>query len=81
MPMEGLLLKRPVKTPPKAYGTNAFTCVIRIEDFDRIADLIIQHGGQVAMPKFAIPGKGWQGYFIDLDNNVFGILEVDEQAK
>jgi hypothetical protein len=35
----------------------------------------------VALPKFAVPGKCWQGYFIDLDGNTFGIFEVDEGAR
>ena len=25
------------------------------------------------MPKFAVPGRCWQGYFLDPDHNVFGI--------
>lgn len=33
------------------------------------------------MPKFAIAGRCWQGYFVDLDNNVFGIFEVDESVQ
>ena len=28
------------------------------------------------MTKFEIPGICWQGYFLDADNNTFGILEV-----
>lgn len=78
--MNGGLLKRPVKTPPLEYGTNAFTCSIQVTSFDATAKLIMDNGGQVAMAKFAIPGKCWQGYFIDIDNNVFGLFEVDENA-
>ncbi|ENW84083.1 hypothetical protein F908_00988 [Acinetobacter sp. NIPH 284] len=33
------------------------------------------------MEKFAIPNRCWQGYFLDLDKNVFGICEIDENAK
>ena len=77
----GGLLKRPAKTPPMEYGTNAFTCSIQVENFNKTAAKILEHGGQVALPKFAIPGKCWQGYFIDSDNNVFGIFQVDSQAK
>jgi len=77
----GGLLKRPAKIPPKESGTNAFVCSIEVENFDEMANKIIQAGGQVALPKFAIPGRCWQGYFIDLDNNTFGIFEVDENAK
>ncbi|HQF27637.1 MAG TPA: VOC family protein, partial [Bacteroidia bacterium] len=42
---------------------------------------ILKNGGQIALPKFAIQGRCWQGYFIDLDNNTFGIFEVDSNAK
>ena len=31
------------------------------------------------MDKFAIP-CAWHGYFVDLDHNVFGIFQVDEDA-
>jgi len=79
--INGGLLKRPAKVPPMESGTNAFTCSIEVKNFDNTADLILQNGGQVAMPKFAIPGRCWQGYFIDPDNNVFGIFEVDPNAK
>ena len=79
--INGGLLKRPAKVPPAESGTNAFVCSVLVESFDKTNDLILQNGGQVALPKFAIPGRCWQGYFIDLDNNTFGIFEVDENAK
>jgi len=76
----GGLFKRPAALPPDGTGTNAFVCSIQVENFDQTADLIMQLGGRVAMPKFAVPGRCWQGYFLDADQNVFGIFEVDEQA-
>ena len=79
--INGGLLKRPAKTPPTECGTNAFTCSVEVENFDNTAALILENGGQIAMPKFAVPNRCWQGYFIDLDNNVFGIFEVDADAK
>ena len=79
--INGGLLKRPAQVPPMQSGTNAFCCSIQVENFDSIQELILNYGGQVALPKFAIPGKCWQGYFLDADNNVFGIFEVDENAK
>jgi len=33
------------------------------------------------MEKFAVPNRCWQGYFLDLDQNVFGICEIDENAN
>lgn len=79
--INGGILKRPAKTPPQECGTNAFTCSVMVEDFDAAAEKIIKHGGQVALPKFAVPGRCWQGYFVDTDNNTFGIFQVDRQAR
>lgn len=77
----GALLKRPAKIPPAEHGTNAFACSIQVENVDRTAATILEMGGQVALSKFAVPGKCWQGYYMDADNNVFGIFEVDETAQ
>lgn len=77
----GGLLKRPVKAPPPQSGTNAFVCSIEVKDFDEVAEKITKAGGQVALPKFAVTGVCWQGYFIDKEGNTFGIFQVDEKAK
>jgi predicted enzyme related to lactoylglutathione lyase len=79
--ISGGLLKRPANVPLMECGTNAFTCSMEVESFDETAKKILELGGKEAMPKFAIPGKCWQGYFLDTDNNVFGIFQVDENAK
>ena len=77
----GGLLKRPAQQPPPQCGTNAFVVSIEVENFDSTAEKITSHGGQVALPKFAVPGICWQGYFVDTEGNTFGIFEVDETAK
>ncbi|MEP7265680.1 MAG: VOC family protein [Bacteroidota bacterium] len=79
--INGGLLKRPVAIPPMGSGTNAFTCSIEVESFDKTSELILKNNGIIAMAKFAVPGRCWQGYFLDQDNNVFGIFEVDPNAK
>lgn len=79
--IHGGLLERPAQTPPTHCGTNAFTCSIEVENFDETAEKILALGGQVAMEKFAIPNKCWQGYFIDQDHNTFGLVQVDENAQ
>lgn len=79
--IQGGLLERPAKTPPQECGTNAFTCSVEVEDFNKTAKHILQNGGQTALPKFALPGKCWQGYFVDNDINVFGIFQVDKNAR
>lgn len=75
------MLKRPAQTPPLQHGTNAFTCSMQVESFDNIASKIISNGGQVALEKFAVTGRCWQGYFIDTEGNTFDIFEVDENAR
>jgi len=77
----GGLLKRPLETPPPEFGTNAFVCSFEVNDFDSISGKILQAGGKSAMPKFAVPGVCWQGYFLDTEGNTFGIFQVDEDAK
>src|SRR4051812_4171926 len=79
--ISGGLLKRPAPLPPPQSGTNAFVNSIEVSSFDKTAELILKNGGRIAMAKFAIPGRCWQGYFLDPDNNTFGIFEVDENAK
>src|SRR5690349_5732625 len=79
--MMGGLLKRPTPVPPVGSATNAYVCSIEVKNFDKTAETIMANGGQIALSKFAVPGKCWQGYFLDPDNNTFGIFEVDENAK
>ena len=76
----GAILARPAATPAPGQGTNAFTVSMEVEDFDACALAILNGGGQVALPKFAVAGLCWQGYFIYPDHNVFGIFQVYEKA-
>ncbi|WP_151751641.1 VOC family protein [Acinetobacter bereziniae] len=79
--LHGGLLERPAQTPPTQCGTNAFTCSFEVEDFDQTAEKILALGGHIAMEKFAIPNKCWQGYFLDADHNTFGVVQVDPNAQ
>ncbi len=72
----GGLLGRPAKAPPSRSGTNAFVCSFEVNSFDAAAATILESGGLVAMEKFAVPGRCWQGYFIETEGNTFGIFEV-----
>lgn len=76
----GAILKRPAAVPPPMSGTNAYVCSMLVENFDATAKKILDNGGIVAMDKFAVPGKCWQGYFVDNQGNTFGIFQVDEKA-
>lgn len=79
--IHGGLLERPGATPPSECGTNAYVCSMEVLDFDATAAQIARLGGSVALPKFAVPGKCWQGYFVDPEGNTFGLFQVDESAQ
>jgi len=76
----GGIVAAPAKPPPPPCGTNAFVCSLEVENFDPTAKTILQLAGVVALPKLAVPGTCWQGYFVDTEGNTFGIFEVDENA-
>lgn len=79
--INGGLLKRPADKPPQECGTNAYVCTMDVADFDGTATKIEKAGGVVAMPKFALAGMAWQGYFLDTEGNTFGIHQADTNAK
>ena len=79
--INGGLLPRPAKTPPEQCGTNAYVCTMQVEDFDKTAQKIMEAGGKIAMPKFALAGMAWQGYFLDTEGNTFGVHQADTNAK
>jgi len=79
--MRGGLLKRPAPAPVPPSGTNAYVCSMEVANYDATAATILKGGGIVAMPKFAVPGTCWQGYFVDPQGNTFGIFQPDPNAK
>lgn len=78
--INGGLLPRPVPAPAAEQGTNAWVITMETDDFDATAARIIAAGGQVALPKMALTGMAWQGYFIDTEGNTFGLHQPDPNA-
>jgi uncharacterized protein len=76
----GGLLPRPAPTPPQS-GTNAAVISMEVKSYDQAAAKILAQGGIEALPKFAVPGRCWQGYFVDTEGNTFGIFEADKNAR
>lgn len=79
--INGGLLKRPVATPGAGQGVNAFVCTVAVDDYDPAETRILTHGGQVALPKTALTGMAWQGYYLDTEGNTFGIHQPDPEAR
>ena len=80
MGINGGLQPRPAGAPAPGQGTNAFVCTIGVGDYDATHELIIAAGGVVALPKMALTGMAWQGYYLDTEGNTFGIHQPDESA-
>lgn len=78
--INGGMIPRPAPVPAGPAGTNAYVCTMTVENFDDISAKILANGGRVAMPKFALTGMAWQGYFLDTEGNTFGIHQPDEKA-
>lgn len=81
MGINGALMQRQSPPPEANQPLNGFACTMGVEDYDSIEQKIIENGGTVTMPKYALPGMAWQGYYVDTEGNVFGIHQPDENAK
>jgi uncharacterized protein len=78
--INGGLLQRPAPPPAEAQGTNSFVCTMSVSDYDETERRILDAGGKVALPKMALTGMAWQGYYLDTEGNTFGIHQPDPEA-
>ena len=79
--INGALMQRQSAPPEVNQGLNAFVCTMGTEDYDATEALTLEKGGKVAMPKNALTGMAWQGYYFDTEGNLFGIHQPDLNAK
>jgi predicted enzyme related to lactoylglutathione lyase len=78
--INGGILQRPAPTPAGHAGTNAYVCTMQVDDYDAVESRILAAGGEVALPKMAMVGMAWQGYYLDSEGNTFGIHQPDPNA-
>ena len=78
--IDGGLLERPAPAPGMHQGTNAYVCTMQVSDYDETEQRILDAGGIVALPKMALTGMAWQGYYLDTEGNTFGIHQPDPNA-
>jgi predicted enzyme related to lactoylglutathione lyase len=60
---------------------NAFVCSLGVNSLDEAIAKATAAGAQIALPKMAIPGVGWQAYIRDPDENIVGLHQADPNAK
>lgn len=78
--IDGGLLRRNGGPPVEGASTNCYVCVVDVRSVDEIASRVPQCGGQVVVPKMAVPGIGWLAYAKDTEGNIFGFMQNDPTA-
>jgi predicted enzyme related to lactoylglutathione lyase len=53
---------------------------VGVASVDATAEAITAAGGQIVMPKMAIPGMGWVAYGTDTEGTMVGIFQEDSSA-
>lgn len=64
--------------PEKIIGLE---CSVSVENVDDIIEKIKTNGGQIVMPKTAIPYVGWLTKFLDTEGNLVCAVQYDNIAR
>ncbi len=78
--INGGLLRRQGDAAANGQAVNAFVCTVVVDSYDEMHNKILAADGTVAMPKMALTGMAWQGYYKDPDGNIFGLHQADKNA-
>ena len=65
----------------KSENTPATTNTISVPSFEEAVEKIKHAGGEVLTPKMTVLDVGYMTYCKDNKGNVFGIMQMDPQAK
>lgn len=78
--INGAIMARQGSGAGPGAAVNGAVLTVGCEDYDTVHQAILAAGGQVAVPKGALPGMAWQGYYLDSEGNVFGLHQPDPEA-
>jgi predicted enzyme related to lactoylglutathione lyase len=79
--INGAIMQRQGANPAAGSAVAGAVLTMGSGDFDATAAKIAEAGGTVALPKHALTGMAWQGYFLDTEGNVFGVHQPDPEAR
>jgi predicted enzyme related to lactoylglutathione lyase len=54
---------------------------IGVGSLDDAIERIKANGGEIVLPRTAVPGVGWLAYFKDPEGNISGVIQPDEGAR
>ena len=87
-PMDYWMAKTGTKEPgidggmsKRMPGQMGMTNTINVPSIEKFSKKIMENGGQLIIPKMAIPKVGWFAQCMDTEGNMFGIIEMDEKAE
>jgi len=87
-PMDYWMAKTGTKEPgidggmsKRMPGQIGMTNTIDVPSIEKFSKKIMENGGQLIIPKMAIPKVGWFAQCMDTEGNMFGIIEMDEKAE
>jgi predicted enzyme related to lactoylglutathione lyase len=66
---------------PRMAADQVTTNTVSVASVDDYTKKVVEAGGNVTMPKRAVPGQGYIAYCEDTEGNVFGVMELDPTAK
>lgn len=69
------------KYSPVSDKIIGLECTIAVEDIDEITERVKNNGGQVIMPKTAIPYVGFIAKFLDTEGNLICGMQYDNTAR
>lgn len=72
--IDGGLMRR---TPEFPATVNS----IEVSSVDEYAEKVTTNGGNVVVPKMALPGVGYLAYCTDTEGNIFGIFQPDNSVQ
>jgi hypothetical protein len=65
----------------KPGGIASTTNTIGVDSVDSAIAAVLKAGGKNVMPKTPIPSIGYFAYCEDTEGNVFGVMQMDANAK
>jgi len=69
------------KYSPLTEKIIGLECTIAVESVDEIIKRVQDNGGQILMPKTAIPYVGWITKFLDTEGNLICAMQYDNSAR
>ncbi len=78
--IDGGLISRQGDAPVFGAPVNSFVVTIQVDDLDQTTKTATESGGDIRVPRMAVPGVGWLAYLADTEGNLIGAMQPDESA-